>query len=620
MFSGLKPESVQSPSPSPSPSRSERQPPRIEHHYPIPGNRHDDHDEKTSTSNPSSKNIGNRVECLDGLRGIACIAVFNYHFFWPWTQSIMLGHGFLASRSPEPYMNWLSLPIICLLHRGRAMVAIFFAISGYVLCRHIIRSIHDRNWDAAYRSLSSSVFRRVFRLYIPPTISMLLVALLAQMGAFRSEEAVYAGADSVHINGSVITAQVGHGCAAETLPVGGAAPGVAEFMGPSQSLHSPDHLGSAVSAVSSTGMPCVTRRSLLLSPVELYGFVKELDEAQSAQSAHANATGKGSAPYVDEAVIEKHGTPSASLQWVQYGGSWEEHPLLHDNLTYAVRDFTRTCAEWANPFHFHHYHPRYDPHTYTLPIELRGSMLIYLFLLGTLGLKTKWRISLAAAISAYSLMIGRWDMATFLGGAMLSEMDIWNHPTCLPPPVVVDSRTGADHTGTPQHQRQRQRQRQLSKTRGSKAIRWTVCVVALYLLSYPDVGGEHTPGFVTLSWFVPRYYLPLSGWMFYQSIGALLLLPCIIHSQALRGLMESPVAQYLGKISFSIYLVHGPLLHGLGFWVMPRLFERFGRTGGYVVGWAGLFTMTIYLAHWWYRKVDAWSTTVGKRVERLLSR
>ncbi|KAH6886888.1 hypothetical protein B0T10DRAFT_563121 [Thelonectria olida] len=166
-------------------------------------------DGKASASASSNRD---KIRCLDGLRGIACLIVFNYHFLWPWTPTIMLGYGALPPRSPEPSWEWPSLPIICLLHRGRPMVAIFFAISGYVLCRHILRSIHERRLDAVYQKLASAVFRRVFRLYIPPTISMFIVAMLAQMGAFRSEFAIYKGPDSVYINATVSKVQLNSTC------------------------------------------------------------------------------------------------------------------------------------------------------------------------------------------------------------------------------------------------------------------------------------------------------------------------------------------------------------------------------------------------------------------------
>lgn len=561
-----------------------------------------------------------KIRCLDGLRGIACLIVFNYHFFWPWTPFIMLGWGALPPNSPEPHWGWQSLPIVCLLHRGRPMVAIFFAISGYVLCRHILRAIHERRIDAAYQSLASAVFRRAFRLYIPPAISMFIVAILAQVGVFRSEESIYEGPDSKYINGTVSYAVPGAKCFNGTIPVDGATD-VARALG----LSSPLYLGNVTDYNETM---CLNVTSEQFGPSSLYILVKEEEEASNdtleddgklkdgkkVEKTKDGKTKRGTyspAPLLKEVDFQMNATNASSdFMWVQLGGSWEEHPWIHDNMTYALQNFTRAYAEWANPFNFGHYHPRYDPHTFTIPMELRGSMFLYIFLLGTAALKTKWRLTIATIFTAYALQLGRWDMATFMGGMTLSEIDIirgsqdyGGYDRTLAPPATARGRFGSQHR---------------SSTTSGSVMRWMTIVLALYFLSYPDAGAEYTPGFVFLSDWVPRYYIPLSGWMFYQSMGALLLLPCILRSPTLINLLESKPAQYLGKVSFSFYLIHGPILHSLGFWIMPRLFDIVGRTLGYLLGYVILLTVSMYLTGIWHKKVDAWSVTVGRKVERML--
>ncbi|KAM5349369.1 hypothetical protein ACJ41O_005874 [Fusarium nematophilum] len=585
--------------------------PRSEQPQP-PRDRKDD-DEKAWASTRSR----DKIRCLDGLRGIACLIVFNYHFFWPWTPTIMMGYGALPPRSPEPHWNWPSLPIICLLHRGRPMVAIFFAISGYVLCRHILRMIHERRVDKAYQTLASSVFRRVFRLYIPPTISMFLVAILAQIGVFRSEFSIYKGPDSVYINGTVTVANLNDTCLNGTVPVLGPA-GVADFLGVESTLY----LGNTTDW---PDMLCLNSTPKLYGPSSLYTLEDEVEAERQMLLKKLNATNntaameylepqtysweKPKAAYHEMSSISlweaANLTDTLNLTWVQLGGSWEEHPFIHPNMTYALKNFTRAYAEWANPFNFGHYHPRYDPHTFTIPMELRGSMFIYIFLLGTAALKAKWRLRFAGFLSAYSLTMGRWDMATFLGGALLSELDIRRSDP-------------SERTLAPPATRSRQAGLQRSSRRGM-LMRWATFFLALYFLSYPDAGAEYTPGFVFLSYWVPKYYIPLSGWMFYQAMGALLLLPCILRSPLLCRILEGPTAQYLGRVSFSLYLVHGPVLHSLGFWIMPRLFEQFGKMGGYGVGWVVLLSVTMYLTDLWYKKIDGWSTTVGRKVEKMLA-
>lgn len=593
--------------------------------------RYDDEEKPSSFATPTARRGGNRdkIRCLDGLRGIACLLVFNYHFLWPWTPAIMLGYGALPPRAPEPYESWISYPILCLLNRGRPMVAIFFAISGYVLCRHILRAIHEKRVEAAYQALSSSVFRRAFRLYLPPTISMAIVAVLAQTGAFRSEFAVYKGPDSKYINGTVTVGKIlreHHECANGTVMVTGPM-GVAEYLNvpdPAILANASDWEGQHV---------CVNSTNRAFSPALLYtipdpekrykanktaiklGLEEDLTEDYAAveEAFYDKLMGiKKSQNQIKTLTNSTRGRTQRieqELKWVQFGGSWEEHPFIHPNLTYAAQNFTRSYAEWANPFNYGHYHPRYDPHTFTIPMELRGSMLLYVFLLGTAALQYKWRHRLACFLSAYSIFIGRWDMGIFMGGMVLSERDIRSaedepRRDGSMIPIAPRGRTGAGFWKSPA---------------GRRLSRWMTIVLALYLLSYPDSGAEYTPGYVFLATWFPKYYIPLSGWMFYQAIGALLLLPCILRSPALVSMLESPLAQYMGKISFSFYLIHGPVLHCLGFWVMPRLFDRFGQgLMAYAVGYIMLLGLSLWLSNIWCRKVDGWSVGVGKRVEKFM--
>ncbi|KAJ0341652.1 hypothetical protein COL922a_002091 [Colletotrichum nupharicola] len=599
--------------------------------------REGDDEEQQKAQGADSRRNRDKIRSLDGLRGIACLIVFNYHFFWPWTPFIMLGNGAFPPGAPEPYVGWHQLPIICLLHRGRPMVAIFFAISGFVLCRHILRAIHERRVEAAYKSLASSVLRRVSRLYIPPTISMALVALLAQMGAFKSENAIFKGPDSAYINGTVTFAhpQLGESCINGTVAAAGPK-SVAKYL----HLQTPLTLGNLTDLTASSDQLCLNKTSQLFMPAMLYSFVDSLEVDLKPENKSANATlkqaestkprpreektggghlekiwGKHRSSIQEQAEKDmadaaeaKNLTTTHNITWVQMGGSWEEHPIIHDNMTYAIKNFTRVYAEWANPFNFGHYHTRYDPHTFTIPMELRGSMFIYLFLLGTAAIKAKWRMGIGSFLSVYSLIFGRWDMAAFMGGMVFSEIDIRRTSD------THDGSLGYPGESDPRARRATLLQRIISAT----ATRWITMFVALYFLSYPDASAEWTPGFVLLSSLVPRYYIPLSGWMFYQSMGAILLLPCILRSPVLVRLLEGQVAQYLGRISFSLYLVHGPVLHSLGFWLMPRLFENFGRAQGYVLGWIILMSVTLYLTNLWNKKIDGWSTTVGRRVEKAL--
>lgn len=576
-------------------------------------------DSTTSTTKPIAK-----IKALDGLRGIACFLVFNYHFLWPWTPLIMLGYGARPPKSPEPLDgSFWQLPIICLLHRGRPMVAIFFAISGYVLVRHVQREIHARRFSDAYAKLASGVFRRIWRLYIPCTVSMFAVAMLAQVGVFRSEKSIFKGPDSVWINGTVTKGFFRNGtCPNNTVAVEGRL-GVAELLG----LRTEVYLNETIK---DTDQLCLNMTSKLHMPATLYF---DVEKPKKNKTASANTTTSkiftdfaeyhhsdthNPASKANTKSLDLTGTANNVTQnftWIQLGGSWEEHPIIHPHVFKALANFTVVYSEWANPFQFGHMHPRYDPHTWTIPKELRGSMVIYTFLLGTAALKARWRLTAAAGLATYAITMGFWDMGVFVGGMLLSELDLLR--TTEPSNLSNEDRLFVATLFSGTGRRGSSSNTQASTTSG-RIARWATIIVAFYLLSYPDAAAEFTPGFRTLSALVPRWYIPVSKWMFYQAIGALMLLPCVLRSPTLRKLLESSIPQYLGRISFSFYLVHGPVLHSLGFWVMPRLFERLGKVGGYVVGYVGLLAVALWVSGWFYRKVDVWSLGVGRRVERML--
>lgn len=509
------------------------------------GTNGDDTNTTTITAKPTAK-----IKALDGLRGIACFLVFNYHFLWPWTPLIMLGWGARPPHSPEPLAaSFWQLPIVCLLHRGRPMVAIFFAISGYVLARHVQRDAHARRFADAYAKLASAVVRRAWRLYLPCTVSMAAVAVLAQVpGVFRAEDVIYKGPDSAWINGTVTTAWLANGtlCPNTTLEVEGRR-GVAAVLG----LRTEVFLNETIL---DSDVLCLNVTSELHMPANLYW---DVDQPKKNATADGNATSIEKSAFTDFAEYhheDSHNPASkanadttslaalatadnATIQnytWVQLGGSWEEHPITdHPHVFKALANFTVVYAEWANPFQFGHMHPRYDPHTWTIPKELRGSMVIYTFLLGTSALQARWRLAFAAGLAAYALTLGFWDMGVFIGGMLYSEIDLLRgtdpvtlsredrlfvtSPASLPSLLFASSSKGGG---------------------GSRLVRWTAILAALYLLSYPDAGAEFTPGFRTLAWLAPRWYVPVSRWMFYQALGALLLLPCVLRSPTLRAALE----------------------------------------------------------------------------------
>lgn len=71
--------------------------------------------------------------------------------------------------------------------------------------------------------------------------------------------------------------------------------------------------------------------------------------------------------------------------------------------------------------HWDEYYPPYDVHLWTIPMEYRSSMLLFLVLLITVRLRLHYRMGILAALLVYSYSITQWVAVLFLAGAIIAE-------------------------------------------------------------------------------------------------------------------------------------------------------------------------------------------------------
>ncbi|KAE9978068.1 hypothetical protein EG328_001688 [Venturia inaequalis] len=101
---------------------------------------------------------------LDALRGWAAFIVVNHHGF-PFGNLPIFGYPFFS-----------------LMTAGRAMVDIFFVISGYVLASRLLKLMRARDSAQLLDSFSSAIFRRYLRLYLSSILAAFLALLVHEMG------------------------------------------------------------------------------------------------------------------------------------------------------------------------------------------------------------------------------------------------------------------------------------------------------------------------------------------------------------------------------------------------------------------------------------------------------
>ncbi|KAG9231269.1 acyltransferase family-domain-containing protein [Amylocarpus encephaloides] len=116
---------------------------------------------------------------LDGLRGIASFIVFMGHYTEENLGWYTEPYGMYEDGAPS---SPLQLPFIRVLYSARPMVHIFFIISGFVLAYKPIMQIHSQQYSSLANTLSSSVFRRALRLFLPSICTLFFMALAVYYG------------------------------------------------------------------------------------------------------------------------------------------------------------------------------------------------------------------------------------------------------------------------------------------------------------------------------------------------------------------------------------------------------------------------------------------------------
>ncbi|KAF2208633.1 hypothetical protein CERZMDRAFT_101378 [Cercospora zeae-maydis SCOH1-5] len=446
-----------------------------------------------------------RTASYDGLRGVACLIVFNFHFLYPYTKTIT--HGFRLFDGPDGDVTAghpLQLPILCLLVRGRAMVTLFFAISGYVLSYSFLSATQTADAESMKRwtRLSSLTLRRWMRLFLPATTSMLIVMVATYLGAF--------------------------------------------------------------------------------------------DAGREFQK---------------------------SSPWLT--GSWEQHPPRRNTFGAQLEDFSWMWWDWQTPFQWRLYYSWYDPHTWTIPVEFRGSIVLFVLLLGSAGLKQSWRKVVFAFVTVYCFASKRWDSAAFTSGALVADLHLWQG-------AASTMAEFDEKTSLPRWRRGKVSGifvRMIGK-HVRTALKTMLFVTSLWILSFPDDEAWITPGFSWLNDMTPSSYdgRELRPYMFWHAFAASFILWSVQRLHYIQAFFCLSIPQYLGRLSYAFYLVHGPLLHGIGFALQPKIFEAFGAAdsntkwvGALMLGWMIMLTLSISVAHMFWKVVDMPLVRLAKWMERKLS-
>ncbi|KAJ5772615.1 hypothetical protein N7520_003144 [Penicillium odoratum] len=206
-------------------------------------------------------------------------------------------------------------------------------------------------------------------------------------------------------------------------------------------------------------------------------------------------------------------------------------PTLHDAIAGLFRNWVLFWEGGTSP---------YDPTYWTIPFFLKGSMLVYVTILATTFATPRFTKLLLIFLYSLSWLNGQplIEMTTY-AGMFLAELhaDYGSQaPSIMPSPIST-----------------------------------MMIFSGLFLASFPDDNVAWAPWSRALD-SMAQYIVPAGAEVsrYIDSLGTTLFVYGIFFSRDGRRLLSHPFMNFLGRISFPVYLLHDTLIRTVLSWVIYR--------------------------------------------------
>lgn len=243
------------------------------------------------------------------------------------------------------------------------------------------------------------------------------------------------------------------------------------------------------------------------------------------------------------------------LTWHAFGGLWIHGAKKQGNMRdeiwwwYAeLKNFSFIFNAGGEPW------LSYNFHLWSIPVEMKGSIVVYTTLLALARASRKARLWLTASLMFYFMYIcDGWYCTLFLMGVLLADLDLLSAKNQLP--------------------------RVFARLAPYKEfIYYHLLVVALYLGGIPSQTTDVADLRRNRGWYYLSLLKPQAAFdykWFYLFFAATFLVAAVPRIAWLRRFFETRFCQYLGRVSYALYLVHGPILWTLG----DRIYTAVGFAG-----------------------------------------
>lgn len=280
---------------------------------------------------------------------------------------------------------------------------------------------------------------------------------------------------------------------------------------------------------------------------------------------------------------------------------------IKENLWQQLKDWMIQSLSVINPLTYPANMPTYD---YALPVwtlrklslrivghtsnfiakEIYGSFACYLILIAMANVsRWKARLLVFGLLLGLSYYVDSWFMFLFFYGVAFADYDLE-----LTSELAEHHEVNAKHLG-----------------RTSLILFSTLLVVGLYIAGLP---GSIFPFYLRGPERGPSTWLLV--------LGCCLVFTSVYQLRRLRSILESTPLQYLGKISFGLYIVHWSVLEHIAWpYTRSRVLAICGswRVLALLLSFCWETSVSLLFAHWFEKFLDAPSVKISKFVERSIT-
>lgn len=240
--------------------------------------------------------------------------------------------------------------------------------------------------------------------------------------------------------------------------------------------------------------------------------------------------------------------------------------------------------------------PRHFEQAWTLGVEYRLSLVMFLMIATTASLSTVGRKTIITFVAAWSVYCNRrWDVACLMGGMMLSELRF--------APLSDDI--------------SRLFNRPLRLSKWFTIVPAVFCVFfGLLLCSWPEGSPAGAEPYRSLFELTPTNWRPdanhgapepVGGWVWWWgTIGAFMMLWGLEQLPLLQKFLSVGFLKYLGEISYAYYLLQGLGHTHVGNPIFHVLEDKYGwsKTSAFIAGYIVGNIFNIVASDYFWRVID----------------